>query len=122
MALRPPHWFAIVGTALFSFAATSDNRPSARAGDPPQGAHESAVLDRIFANWKARHDRIHSLHFTWDCRKTHKKGWPDPSGTPGNRLAKDQVFEQFGVQLWIEGDDRLCLIRTPLFLRCRKRS
>jgi hypothetical protein len=91
---------------------------AARADDQAQlNAHESAVLDRIFANWKARHDRVHSFHFTWDCRTTFRKGEQDPFRGNGRtfRLDRDQQFDEFGMQLLIDGDDRICFIRTPHF-------
>jgi hypothetical protein len=108
---------AVVTAACLLLQFGPDCRPPVRADDPAQKAHESAVLDRIFANWKARHDRVHSLHFTWDSRTTHKKGSIDftSTTTPRPVLKQDQVIEQFGVQLWIEGDDRLCLVLTPNF-------
>jgi hypothetical protein len=99
-------------------AAPSDSCRKARANDSVQTARDSAVLDRIFANWKARHDRVHSMHFRWDCRETRKKGTFDPS-TRGRtrrvRLDHDQEFDQFGVQLWIDSDERMCSVYTPKF-------
>ena len=74
------------------------------------------MLDRIFANWKARHDRVRTLHFTIDSRTVYKKGQPDPSGFgQQTRLDRDQLFQQFGVQIWIDGDDRICVVTTPTF-------
>jgi hypothetical protein len=104
-------------TAFFFLSAATDFRPSAQADDPApaQAAHDGAVLDRIFANWKTRHDRVHSLHFTWDCRMTCKKGAWDPSSNRGDRLDRDQEFNQFGLRLWIEGDNHLCFVATPTF-------
>jgi hypothetical protein len=95
--------------------AAAELGATALGDDRATTAHESAVLDRIFTNWKARQDRVHTLHFTWDCRSTIKKGRPDPSKL-GAKLANDQVLEQFGVQLWIEGDDRICVTWTPIFM------
>src|SRR5579862_8500598 len=115
MAFRLRRRLAIVATALLFFAAASHFSLSARADDPARAARESAVLDRIFANWKARHDRVHSLHFTMDCRHIHKKGSLDFSSSSQARFDRDQEFQQFGVQLWIDGDDRMCLVTTPTF-------
>jgi hypothetical protein len=106
---------AVVATAVALFASASLFSPSARADDPAQAAHESAVLDRIFANWKARHDRVHSIHFTWDSRMTSRKGSWDPASSPPSRLDRDQEFKQFGAQLWIDGDERICVVNTPCF-------
>jgi hypothetical protein len=86
---------------------------TARGDDRATTAHESAVLDRIFANWKARHDRVHSLHFTMDVRVILRKGYPDNSN--GTRFKQDQEIDQFGIQVWIENDDRFCLVNTPSF-------
>jgi len=101
----------LIATALFAAAAPDG---SSGAAEPP---HEAAVLDRIFASWKARHDRVHTFHFTWDSRSTCKKGTEDFSSTsrPRALLDRDTVFEQSGVQLWVEGDDRMCLVATPDF-------
>jgi hypothetical protein len=86
---------------------------TARSDDHPTTAHESAVLDRIFFNWKARHDRVHSLHFTMDVRAILRKGYPDNSN--GTRFKQDQEIDQFGIQVWIENEDRFCLVTTPTF-------
>jgi hypothetical protein len=115
MLFRPLPRFAIVVTALFFLASASHFAQAAPADDAPKAAHAAAVLDRIFANWKARHDRVHSLHFTWDCRITERKGAWDFSKRPHTRFEREQVFEQFGVQLWIDGDERICLVITPIF-------
>jgi hypothetical protein len=89
--------------------------PRAHAAEPPPASHEAAVLDRIFANWKARHDRVRSLHFTIDNRAFYKKGASDFSSEDPRRLDRDQLFRQFGVQIWIEGGDRMCIVNTPTF-------
>jgi hypothetical protein len=109
--------FAIVATAILFLAPASPLSLSAKADDAPKASHETAVLDRVFANWKARHDRVHTLHFTWDCRVTCKKGTGDYSSarTPQTLLETDQVFEQLGAQLWIDGDDRRCIVSTPRY-------
>jgi hypothetical protein len=51
---RLPQRWSLVATAFFFFSAASEERSLARAADSPQSAHESAVLDRINANWKAQ--------------------------------------------------------------------
>jgi hypothetical protein len=106
---------ALVATLILLLAPAPPLSLSARADDAPKAAHEAAVLDRIFADWKARHDRVRSLHFTMDCRTTYKKGSLDFSSSAQARFDRDQEFQQFGVQLWIEGDDRLCIVTTPTF-------
>jgi hypothetical protein len=115
MLSRPLPRFAIVATVLFFLASAPHFASTTRADDAAQAANEAAVLDRIFVNWKSRHDRIHSLHFTVDCRTTYKKGSLDFSSSSQARFDRDQEFQQFGVQLWIEGDDRMCLVTTPTF-------
>ena len=107
---------AIIATPILLLATAPPLSLSARADDTPKTVHEAAVLDRIFANWKARCDRVHSLHFTVDCRMTFPKGSFDFTSTsnPLPRFDRDQIFEQFGVQFWIEGE-RLCLVTTPMF-------
>jgi hypothetical protein len=104
-------------TAFFFLAAATDFRSPVQADDraPAQSPHEAAVLDRIFANWKARQDRVHSLHFTMDFRSTYRKGSWDLSSNPRTRFERDQAFDIFGVQLWMDGDDRMCLSVTPSF-------
>ncbi|HEV8003270.1 MAG TPA: hypothetical protein VGP63_25515 [Planctomycetaceae bacterium] len=116
MLFRLLQKWAFVAMAFLVLDAATDFGPPARAADPTQIAHEAAVLDRIFANWNAQHDRITSLHVRWDCRATYKKGSLDRSSTttPLARLDRDAVFEQSGVQLWIEGDDRMRYVTTPL--------
>jgi len=115
MLSRPLPRFAIVATVLLLLASGSYFARAAPADDGPKAAHEAAVLDRIFANWKARHDRVSSFHFVFDCRTTCKKGSADflSRSNPPAVLSKDQVFEQRGAELWVEGDDRMCEASTP---------
>jgi hypothetical protein len=116
MRLHLLRQLAIIATPILLLAPAPPLRLSARADDAPKTAHEAAVLDRIFANWKARHDRVRTLHFTIDSRTVYKKGQPDPSRFgQQTRLDRDQLFQQFGVQIWIEGDDRICVVTTPTF-------
>ena len=106
---------AIIATPILLLAPAPPLSVSASADDAPKTAHESAVLDRIFANWKSRHDRVRSLHFTIDVRMLYKKGAFDFSSLNPRRFERDQFFQQFGVQIWIEGDDRMCVVNTPTF-------
>lgn len=105
---------AAVGMLL---AAASDPGRLANAEEPAQGQtpRELAVLDRIFANWKARSERVLSLHFTWDCRTTYRKGTWDPSSSSWTRLERDQDFDQVGVQFWLDGNDRMCVFDKLMF-------
>ncbi|HEV3416011.1 MAG TPA: hypothetical protein VG056_04340, partial [Pirellulales bacterium] len=66
MRLHLLRQLAIIATPILLLAPAPPLRLSARADDAPKTAHEAAVLDRIFANWKARHDRVRTLHFTID--------------------------------------------------------
>ncbi len=86
----------------------------ARGDDGAKSSHEAAVLDRIFANWQARHDRVRSFHFTYDCRTTYRKGQLDLSKDPRKKFDHDQAFDQFGSQIWVD-EDRMCLLVTPSF-------
>jgi hypothetical protein len=117
MSFRHPQRFAISAILCAFLAAESPSVRLALAADPPPSSHEAAVLDRIFANWKARHDRVHSLHFTFNCRTTYRKGSLDFTTTvmPRPTLKQDKVFDRFGGQLWVDGDDRRCVALTPAF-------
>jgi hypothetical protein len=116
MAFRSFRRLAIAATALFVSEAAS-RVLSARADDPVPTTHEAAVLDGIFTKWKARHDRVRSFHFKWDCRTTCKKGTADYSSTsqPPAILDRDQVFEQSGAEIWVDGDDRMSLVGPPRY-------
>jgi hypothetical protein len=114
MPFSRAQWCVLVGLVSLFVAVAPYLDPRSHAAEP-QSAHEAAVLDRILTNWKTRHDRVHSLHFTWDCRITQRKGARDFSKRPLTRFEREQVFEQFGVQLWIDGDERICLVITPIF-------
>jgi hypothetical protein len=113
MLSRPLPRFAIVATVLFSLASGPYFAQAAPADDSPQTAHELAVLDRIFANWKARHDRVHSLHVTLDLRVVWKERTPEFSGGERKLRAHDEELRRTGMQLWIEGEDHVCLAGTP---------
>jgi hypothetical protein len=105
---------ALVATALL-IAPVAPHVLSVHAGEPIPNAHEAAVLDRIFANWKARHDRVRTLHVTLDVRAIVKKGTPFSSNGKLKLRANDEEIRQTGMQLWIEGEDRVCLAVTPWF-------
>jgi hypothetical protein len=104
---------AMIATPILLLAPAPSLSLSARGDDAPRAAHEAGVLDRIFTNWKARHDRVHSLHLTWDSRITHLSG----KTFPLKRIEKapDFEFEQLGVQVFVEGDQRYCKVDTPIF-------
>ena len=108
------HRLALVTTALLFLASAWHFNSPARGDDPAKSPHEAAVLDRIFANWQARRDRVRSFHFTYDCRTTYRKGKLDLSSEPRTKLDHDQSFDQFGIQLWVD-EDRVCLLMTPSF-------
>jgi hypothetical protein len=104
----------LVTTAVLCVASASLFNSPPRGDDGAKSAHEAAVLDRIFANWQARHDRVRSFHFTYDCRTTYRKGKLDLTSEPRTKLDHDQSFDQFGIQLWVD-EDRVCLLMTPSF-------
>ncbi len=104
----------IVTTAFLFLAAAALFESPARGDDRAKAAQEAAVLDRIFANWHARHDRVRSFHFTYDCRTTYRRGQLDFSKDPRKKFDEDQAFDQFGIQLWVD-EDRTCLLNTPSY-------
>ena len=110
MPFRRLHTLAIA-MACVSLTADAWLNRCARGADSPQAARKAAVLDRIFANWKARNDRVDSMHFVWDCRITFKKEASDETQQPTH--LEPEIFEQRGVAFWMDGDDRMCLVRTP---------
>jgi hypothetical protein len=59
LVLRLRQRFAIAATALFILISGSRFTLEVQAADPANSPHESAVLDRIFANLRSRHDREH---------------------------------------------------------------
>jgi len=123
MSFRPPLRLVIVAMGILCLPPASTYSLLARAADegtdPARATHESAVLNRIFANWKARHDRVRSLHFTWDSRLTLRQGSIDVTRQqkPGaaSILSREQAFNEFGAQIWVNGDERVCTVHTPSF-------
>jgi hypothetical protein len=105
---------ALIGALFLVATAASDFATLAKAANSPT-AHESAVLDRIFANWKARQDRVRSFHFVYDCRTTYRKGSPNPRLRLMTPLDHDEVFEQVGAQVWMDGDERLSWVEPSQF-------
>jgi hypothetical protein len=119
MPIRLLRRFVFLVTAVSYPLAAPELASTVRGDDRATTAHEAAVLDRIFANWKARSERVHSFHFVWNCRNTFKRGSPDVLGDPNNLLKQDVVLEQVGYQYWMDGKDRRCVIspvsyRVPL--------
>lgn len=91
---------------------------SAAAADPDRApavsAPASPVLARIFANWKARRERVTSLHFVWDMRLTRPKGRRDG--------AEDRHQDEHGNELWIAGSDHVCGESGPWLLISHAKS
>ncbi|HEX4072536.1 MAG TPA: hypothetical protein VHX68_15250, partial [Planctomycetaceae bacterium] len=75
---------------------------------PAASGPGSPVLQRIFANWKARRERITSLHFVWDIRLTIPKGRPDGAEPDNGAVPTDRHKDEHGNELWIAGDDHVC--------------
>jgi hypothetical protein len=95
-----------VATVLISCAPA----PGADEGSPqPASAAGPPALKRILANWKARRDRVKSLHFIWDVRLTVPKGQQDGADPPNTIVTEDRHYDQHGNELWIEGDDHFCM-------------
>jgi hypothetical protein len=87
----------------------SDLAAAADPGNPPTASRAgSPVLQRIFANWKARRERITSLHFVWNERATVPKGQRDGADPVNTVVAEDRHYKQDGDELWLTGRDRLC--------------
>ncbi|HXY34340.1 MAG TPA: hypothetical protein VEI07_08940 [Planctomycetaceae bacterium] len=113
MALCPRR-LPLIATALVLVTA-APHVLAVCAEEPAPNPHEAAILDRIFANWKARHDRVHSLHFTWNSRRTSSRR-PHFSGKtlPLHRVEKGEEQHQFGVQVFFDGDQRYCRVEPPI--------
>ncbi|HEX4071484.1 MAG TPA: hypothetical protein VHX68_09950 [Planctomycetaceae bacterium] len=60
---------------------------------PPTAPADSEVIKRIFANWKARQERVKSFQTRWTTHVVRKSR----SGSP------DQILRR---GLWVDGDDR----------------
>ncbi len=65
----------------------------------PQPATDAEVLKRIFANWRARQDRIQSFHCEWNTREvTH--------------FRKRTFVTNLRRALWVAGEDRFRFERS----------
>jgi hypothetical protein len=59
----------------------------------PDSPADAAIVNRVFANWKARQDRTKSFHVEWNTRVLQK-------------LFRTRPVEELRRAFWIEGDDR----------------
>jgi hypothetical protein len=74
----------------------------------------SPTLARVFADWKARQERVKSLHFTWDFRIELPKGYVFPDdpvvgglNAAGVKIDADGVhYTMPPSEFWSEGPDR----------------
>jgi hypothetical protein len=73
-----------------------------------ESLNKSPVLLRIFQNWKARRERVTSLHFVWDVSLTFRSTRPDPNAVRGVVGDKSRE-ERHTKELWLSGDDQMCL-------------
>jgi hypothetical protein len=85
--------FLIAGSLLFGMLF-STMPPRALTADPapesPSAGKDSAVLKRILAHWRAREDRIKSLHVTWRSQRTSLR-------------ARSPRSAEVRAELWLEG-------------------
>ena len=105
LCLKRPVNFLLVICVSAGGAACADERASAADGRPAV----SPVLKRIFHNWKARRERVTSLHFVWDQRLTFRSTSPDPNAARGPVIGRKSREEQHTKELWLSGDVQMCL-------------
>jgi hypothetical protein len=86
---------------------------------PSSPAASSQTLSRILASWKARQERIHSFHFSWDSRVALPKGFAfifvswDTRSVGGLKHLDAEIDHnavEFAIpksELWVEGTDRV---------------
>ena len=98
---------AAYSSSSFCFSIASQPPQPTRPPAAPSGSG-SPVLQRIFANWKARRERITSLHFVWDMRLTIPKGRRDGAEPENTVVPADRHKDEHGNELWIAGDDHVC--------------
>jgi beta-lactamase regulating signal transducer with metallopeptidase domain len=108
---------------------TQGNQPNTEQKQPSVGqaleaqqppAKKSPILERVFAAWKARQDRVKSFHFTWDTRMVLPMGYEFSYLSPiaGLRTWEVEVdsekareFTIPGSEWWGQGDN---LLRSDL--------
>jgi hypothetical protein len=107
MRPRNPCWPRLVKFLLvLSLSASGAARADQRTGTADKPPSASPVLKRIFHNWKARRERVTSLHIVWDQRITFQSTRPDPRGPVVGRKIRE---EQNTKELWLSGDVQMCL-------------
>jgi len=100
---------------LFVAAAIAVWLPSAlHAADQAPQTEKSTTLARVLAAWKAREERIHSFHFTFDCHLFLPEGYvvPDRNLVGGvadttDKKEKRDLYTIPKSDYWAEGRDRL---------------
>lgn len=96
----------VLVTAVLLAVVASSTIADDKAAIRPDDA--SATLKRIFANWKARADRVKSFHFVWDSRVGIPKGATDPFAHHGDPLPKTFCEIKYSLrdtEFWAEGND-----------------
>lgn len=97
--------------------AVTENRDAVetKPADQEPGRDRSPILERVFAAWKARQERVNSFHFTWDTRVVVPKGFefPDASTLAGLRTWGIEVDSDKGLEFtiphsewWGQGEDK----------------
>ena len=79
----------------------------ARAADDRAAA--SPIVKRILQNWKARRERVTSLHFVWDQRLTFRSARLDPPNAAHGTVSGKNREEKDTKELWLSGDVQMCL-------------
>jgi hypothetical protein len=59
----------------------------------PDSPADAAIVNRVFANWKARQERAKSFHVEWNTRVVQKS-------------RRKPTVEEFRRAFWVDGDDR----------------
>ncbi len=99
-----------------ALAKKTGSEEAAKAADSTR--RNSEILDRVFAAWKARHERFKTLHVTWKSRLLLSKGYeyrePDPWPIAGMDPDEERfkVADRFECQLpasdlWADDQGRL---------------
>jgi hypothetical protein len=88
------HFCAWLVTACL-VAAVSAKAAAVDSGPPfvPASPADAAIVNRVFANWKARQQRTKSFHVEWNTRVVQKS-------------RRKPTVEELRRAFWVDGDDR----------------
>ncbi|HEV8002357.1 MAG TPA: hypothetical protein VGP63_20875 [Planctomycetaceae bacterium] len=95
-------FFGFGSLGLQAAESPSQNSPTVLKRPPEvtqPNAADSATLQRILKNWKARQDRTKSLRMAWDSKLF-------PWATPAKGVAKNSDFRLLHNELWMDGENR----------------